>query len=149
MHIIQQLLFILVLGVAAFLLFKRIQFIKKGIKLGKPLDRTDNSSARWRSMLLVAFGQKKMFKNPLPALLHLFVYVGFVVINIEVFEFIIDGVAGTHRIFAPFLGSFYTVLLSFFEFLSVSVFVACAIFLIRSNIIRVVVFTCLGEKSGS
>lgn len=137
MHIIQQLLFILVLGIAAYLLFRRILYIKKGIQLGKPLDRSDNSSARWRSMLLVAFGQKKMFKKPLPALLHLFVYVGFVVINLEVLEFIIDGVAGTHRIFAPFLGSVYTVLLSFFEFLAVAVFVACVVFLIRRNIVRV------------
>ncbi|MCB0504800.1 MAG: (Fe-S)-binding protein [Cyclobacteriaceae bacterium] len=140
MHIIQQLIFILVLASATYLLFKRIQFIRKGIKLGKPLSRSDNPSARWRSMALVAFGQKKMFKKPLPALLHLFVYVGFLVINIEVLEFIIDGIAGTHRIFAPFLGGTYTILLSFFEFLAVAVFVACAVFLIRRNIVKVARF---------
>ncbi|MCF6361163.1 MAG: (Fe-S)-binding protein [Cyclobacteriaceae bacterium] len=137
MQYLQQFIFVLVLAVAAYLLIKRVKFIKRGISLGKPLDRTDQSSARWRSMLLVAFGQKKMFKKPLPAFLHLFVYVGFLIINLEVLEFIIDGLAGSHRIFAPYLGSFYTVLMNFFEFLAVAVLISCVIFLIRRNIIKV------------
>ena len=87
-------------------------------------------------MLLVAFGQKKMFKKPIPAILHLFVYVGFLVINIEVLEFVIDGLAGTHRIFAPYLGSFYNLLMNFFEFLAVMVLISCVIFLIRRDVIR-------------
>ncbi len=137
MQYLQQIIFVLVLAVASYLLIKRVKFIKKGISLGKPLDRTDRSSERWRSMFLVAFGQKKMFKKPLPAFLHLFVYAGFLIINLEVLEFIIDGLAGTHRIFAPYLGGFYTVLMNFFEFLAVAVLTSCVIFLIRRNIIKV------------
>lgn len=137
MQYLQQILFVLVLGAASYLLFQRYKFIKKGINLGKPLNRSDRSSERWKSMFLVAFGQKKMFKKPLPAILHLFVYAGFLIINIEVLEFIIDGLAGTHRIFAPYLGSFYGVLMNFFEFLAVSVLTACVIFLIRRNVIKV------------
>jgi len=137
MHYLQQILFVLVLAVASYLLVKRYKFIKKGINLGKPLDRTNRSSDRWKSMLLVAFGQKKMFKKPLPAFLHLFVYAGFLIINLEVLEFIIDGLVGTHRIFAPYLGGVYTVLMNFFEFLAVAVLTSCIIFLIRRNIIKV------------
>ena len=137
MQYLQQILFVLVLAVASYLLLKRVNFIKKGINLGKPLDRTDNKTERWKAMFLVAFGQKKMFKNPLPAFLHLFVYAGFIIINLEVLEFIIDGLAGTHRIFAPYLGSFYSFLMNFFEFLAVAVLTSCVIFLIRRNIIKV------------
>ena len=137
MQYLQQILFVLVLGAASYLLFRRYNFIKKGINLGKPLDRNDRTSERWKSMLLVAFGQKKMFKKPLPAFLHLFVYAGFLIINLEVLEFIIDGLVGTHRIFAPYLGSFYSALMNFFEFLAVTVLTACIIFLIRRNIIKV------------
>lgn len=137
MQYLQQILFVLVLAIASYLLVKRYKFIKKGINLGKPLDRSDRSSERWKSMLLVAFGQKKMFKKPLPAILHLFVYAGFLIINLEVLEFIIDGLAGTHRIFAPYLGGLYTVLMNFFEFLAVAVLTACVIFLVRRNIVKV------------
>lgn len=137
MQYLQQILFVLVLAIAGYLLLKRFKFIKKGINLGKPLDRSDRSSERWKSMFLVAFGQKKMFKKPLPAILHLFVYAGFLIINLEVLEFIIDGLAGTHRIFAPYLGGLYTVLMNFFEFLAVAVLTACVIFLVRRNIVKV------------
>ncbi len=137
MQYLQQILFVLVLAVASYFLLKRVSFIKKGINLGKPLDRTNNKLARWKAVLLVAFGQKKMFKKPLPAILHLFVYVGFLIINLEVLEFIIDGIAGTHRIFAPYLGGFYSILMNFFEFLAVAVLTACVIFLIRRNVIKV------------
>jgi heterodisulfide reductase subunit C len=88
-------------------------------------------------MLLVAFGQKKMFKRPIPAILHFFIYVGFLVINIEVLEFVIDGIAGTHRIFAPYLGGVYRLLMNVFEFLAVAVLMSCIIFLIRRNILKV------------
>ncbi len=134
---VAQVLFVLLLAVAGWLLARRIRFIRAAIGLGKPEQRTDQRAARWRNMLLVAFGQRKMFKKPIPALLHLFVYVGFLLINIEVLEIIIDGLAGTHRIFAPYLGHAYTWLLNFFELLAVLVMVACVIFLIRRNIIKV------------
>ena len=87
-------------------------------------------------MLLVAFGQQKMFKNLIPALLHLFIYLGFLIINLEVLEFIIDGIAGTHRIFAPFLGTFYTICLNFFELMALAVVLSCIVFLIRRNVIK-------------
>jgi heterodisulfide reductase subunit C len=137
MAYLQQVLFLVVVASAIFMLVKRVKFISSSINLGKPTDRSDNKNARLRNMLLVAFGQQKMFKKPIPALLHLFVYVGFVLINIEVLEIIIDGLAGTHRIFAPYLGSFYPALLNFFEFLAVAVLIACVFFLIRRNIIKV------------
>jgi heterodisulfide reductase subunit C len=137
MAYLQQVLFLLVVALTVFLLFKRIKFIKASINLGKPDSRSDNKNARFKNMLLVAFGQKKMFKKPIPALLHLFVYIGFILINIEVLEFVIDGLAGTHRIFAPYLGSFYTFLINFFEFLAVAVLTSCVIFLIRRNILKV------------
>lgn len=89
-----------------------------------------------KNVLLVALGQKKMFKRTVPALLHLCIYVGFLVINLEVLEFIIDGLAGTHRIFAPYLGGLYTVLMNVFEFLACAVLIACIAFLIRRNIVK-------------
>ena len=88
-------------------------------------------------MLLMAFGQKKMFKRFIPAILHFFIYVGFLVINLEVLEFIIDGLAGTHRIFAPYLGGLYNILMNVFEFLAVAVLLACLVMLIRRNILKV------------
>ncbi|MFY0651463.1 MAG: (Fe-S)-binding protein [Cyclobacteriaceae bacterium] len=134
---ISQFAFLLVLALAAYFLSKRIGQIRKNILSGKDLDRTDNKSDRLRTMLLVAFGQGKMFKKPIPAILHLLIYVGFLVINIEILEFIIDGLLGTHRIFAPNLGSAYTIAMNFFELLTVAVIFSCAVFLIRRNILKV------------
>ena len=141
MEYLSQVAFIAVLGFFSFLLYKRISQIKKNILLGRPEDRTDNSSDRWKTMLLVAFGQQKMFKRIIPAILHLFIYVGFVVINLEVLEFILDGLFGTHRLFAPYLGGFYNVLMNVFEILAVLVLLSCVIFLIRRNVIRLPRFT--------
>jgi ferredoxin len=136
MTILQQVAFLIVLGVAVFFVRKRALRIKANIALGKPEEVKGDKAQRWRNVLLVAFGQKKMFKRPLPAILHLFIYVGFLVINLEVLEFIIDGLAGTHRIFAPFLGGFYTVLMNIFEFLAVAVLLSCVAFLFRRNVIK-------------
>jgi heterodisulfide reductase subunit C len=134
---ISQLFFLLVLAVAGYFLSKRIIRIRKNILMGKDLNRSEDSAARWKAMLLVAFGQGKMFKKPIPAFLHLLIYVGFLVINIEVLEFVIDGLAGTHRIFAPFLGDLYTAALNFFEFMSIAVLFSCVVFLIRRNILKI------------
>src|SRR6188768_1339651 len=112
---IAQVAFILILGVSIYFIRKRVIRIKGNINLGKAREFKDRKPERLKNLLLVAFGQKKMFKRPIPALLHLLIYVGFLVINIEVLEFVIDGFAGTHRIFSPFLGDFYTVLMNFFE----------------------------------
>ncbi|MFY0598276.1 MAG: (Fe-S)-binding protein [Cyclobacteriaceae bacterium] len=137
MHLIPQLVFIVALVVFSYLIAKRIRQIRSNIKLGKPLEINDKKPERLKTMLLVALGQKKMFKRPIPALLHLMVYLGFILINIEVVEIIIDGVAGTHRFLAPLLGSFYTFLISFFEVLAALVIFACLVFLIRRNILKV------------
>lgn len=137
MEYISQIAFLVIISIAGYLLYQRISRIRKNIFLGKPAGRNDQPAERWKTMLLVALGQKKMFKRIVPAFLHLLIYVGFLVINLEVLEFVIDGIAGTHRIFAPYLGNFYTVLINIFEFLAVAVLFSCVVFLIRRNIIKV------------
>lgn len=137
MHYLQQILFLITLSVAAYFIRKRVLRIRANINLGKPNEINDHFSKRLSNMLLVAFGQKKMFKRFVPAVLHFFIYVGFLVINLEVLEFVIDGLLGTHRIFAPYLGSFYNVLMNVFEFLAVAVLLACVFFLVRRNVLKV------------
>ncbi len=137
MAYIPQILFIIALGIAAYLISRRVILIKKSIQLGKPLDRTDQPAKRLKNMLLVAFGQKKMWDKPVVGLMHFVVYAGFLLINIEVLEIIIDGIFGTHRIFAEPLGSFYTVVINFFEILALGVTLACVIFLIRRNVLKI------------
>ena len=134
---VQQLAFIIILGIAVYLIRKRVLRIRSTINLGKAKVINDRTSERLKNMLLVAFGQKKMFKKPIAAILHFFIYIGFLIINLEVLEFVIDGIAGTHRIFAPYLGSFYNVLMNVFEFLAVAVLLSCVVFLIRRNILKV------------
>src|SRR5436190_22441116 len=136
MQIVQQVLFVLVSGVSIWLFTKKVKEISRNIKLGRDEDFSDNKGQRWKNVLLLAFGQKKMFKNPLVAILHFFVYAGFIIINIEVLEIVLDGILGTHRLFAKPFGSFYTFLINAFEVLAVLVFAACAIFLLRRNIIK-------------
>ncbi|CAN5396172.1 (Fe-S)-binding protein [soil metagenome] len=137
MDFLQQGLFFIVLVIAGYFIRKRIVRIKSNILLGKPNVITDRKSDRLKNMFLVAFGQQKMFKRFTPAFFHFFIYAGFVIINLEVLEFVIDGLVGTHRIFAPFLGSFYNVLMNFFEFLAVAVLLSCVAFLIRRNMIKI------------
>ncbi len=137
MAFVPQLLFFLVLAFAAFIIRRRVLRIRDNIRLGKANPVNDRSGERWNNVLLVAFGQKKMFKKMIPATLHFFIYAGFLIINLEVLEFVIDGLAGTHRIFAPYLGSMYNLLMNFFEFLALAVLLACVVFLIRRNVIKV------------
>lgn len=122
---------------AGYLIFRRMRFIRDNIRMGKNVMISDNALQRLRNLILFAFAQKKMFKKPIPAVLHLFVYVGFLVINIEVLEFIIDGLLGQHRVFSSYLGPFYTVLMNIFEFLAAAVLVSCVIFLMRRNVLRI------------
>ena len=136
MAILQQVAFVITLGVAVYLIRQRILRIRANIKLGKSASITDRPAERLNNLLLVAFGQKKMFKKPIPAILHFFIYIGFLVINLEVLEFVLDGLLGTHRLFAPMLGGFYTVLMNLFEGLAVAVLLACVVFLIRRNVLR-------------
>jgi ferredoxin len=141
MSILPQLAFVLILGVAGFILSKRIQFLRRNILLGKAETRNDQPENRWKAMFLVALGQQKMFKRLVPAFLHLLIYVGFLVINLEVLEFVLDGILGTHRLFAPYLGSLYTVAINVFEFLAVAVLLSCVAFLVRRNVMKVERFT--------
>ena len=137
MSILPQVAFILILGIAGFFLSKRIQFLRRNILLGKAETRNDQPENRWKAMFLVALGQQKMFTRLVPAFLHLLIYVGFLVINLEVLEFVLDGLLGTHRLFAPILGGLYTVAINVFEFLAVAVLVSCVAFLIRRNVMKV------------
>jgi len=132
---ISQILFIAItIGAIAFFSIN-VKKVIRNIKLGKPADRSDQPAKRLITMLKVAFGQTKMVVRPIPAALHFVVYVGFVIINIEVLEIMIDGIFGTHRIFGG-LGSLYNFLIGFFELLALGVWVACVIFLIRRNILK-------------
>ena len=136
MQIIQQILFILISAFSIFLFSKKVKEIGRNIKLGRDETITDNKPQRWRNVLLLAFGQKKMFRNPLVAILHFFVYAGFIIINIEVLEIVLDGIFGTHRMFASVLGGFYSFLINSFEVLALLVLVSVIIFLVRRNIIK-------------
>ncbi len=137
MEIIQQILFILLTGGAIWLFAKNVKNIRKNILLGRDVDLTDNPQQRWKNVLLLALGQKKMFKYPLVAVLHFCLYAGFIIINIEILEIILDGIFGTHRLFAPMLGSVYTFLINGFEVLAFLVLAACVVFLTRRNILKV------------
>lgn len=136
MEILGQILFIIALAGTGWMVYRRASTIKNTISLGKDVNRTDQPGRRLGIMLRVAFGQKKMFDRPLVGILHFAVYAGFLLINLEVLEIILDGLLGKHRIFAPLFGSLYPVLIGFFEFLAVGVLVACTIFLIRRSIIK-------------
>lgn len=136
MQIAQQILFVLISGAAIFLFSKNARQIIRNIRLGRDEIINDQPGRRWRNVLLLALGQKKMFRNPLVAVLHFFVYAGFIIINIEVLEIVLDGIFGTHRLFAAPLGGFYTFLINAFETLAVLVIIGCAIFLIRRNVLK-------------
>jgi len=110
--------------------------IRSNILLGRDVDRNDNSTERWKNMLLVAFGQKKMFTRPIPALLHFAIYAAFVITQIELIEIVVDGLSGHHRIFRDALGGFYTFIISFIELLSVLALIATVIFLARRNLLK-------------
>ncbi|MBK5270141.1 MAG: (Fe-S)-binding protein, partial [Bacteroidia bacterium] len=137
MSIVQQILFILITAIAILLFAKKVKKIQQNINLGRDEDISDNKPQRWRNVLLLAFGQKKMFRNPLVAVMHFFVYAGFIIINIEVLEIVLDGILGTHRLFAKPLGGFYTFLINAFEILALLVLIGCVIFLIRRNVIKI------------
>jgi heterodisulfide reductase subunit C len=132
---VSNLIFSLLLIAAAALFTRSIRQISENIRLGKKLNISDNRGKRWKTMARVAIGQSKMGSRPVSAIMHLFVYVGFIVINIEMIEILIDGIAGTHRSLA-FTGVLYPVLISVFEGFALAVILACVVFLIRRNIIR-------------
>ena len=137
MEFISSIIFLLLTVIAFYIFAKKLLTIKRNIHLGRSIELNDQPLARWKNVFLLALGQKKMFRNIPVALLHLILYVGFIIINTELLEIIIDGIFGTHRFFKPFLGALYPILINSFEVLALLVFVACIFFLSRRNIIRV------------
>ena len=136
MLLLPQVIFVSILGAAIWLFASKVTKIRSNILLGRDEDFSDNKPQRWKNLLLLALGQKKMFKNIPVALMHFIIYAGFIIINIEVLEIVLDGMFGTHRLFFPFTGSLYTFLINFFEILAVGVLIVCVIFLARRNIIH-------------
>jgi heterodisulfide reductase subunit C len=134
---ISSIIFTVVFIISGTFFFVNAKKIKRNILLGKDISIQDNKKERIKTMLLVAFGQKKMFNRPIPAILHLFLYVAFVITQIELIEIIFDGITGSHRAFRPALGSFYTFMVSLIEILSVLAFIGTIAFLARRNLLKV------------
>ncbi|QEK51861.1 (Fe-S)-binding protein [Pedobacter aquae] len=130
-----QIIFILALITAIIAFTISIKKIIRNINLGKDIDRTDHQPERWKNMLKVALGQSKMTARPVAGIMHILVYVGFIIINIEVLEIIIDGIFGTHRVFS-FLGSFYNFLIASFEILALLVLLGVFVFLARRLVLQ-------------
>jgi heterodisulfide reductase subunit C len=145
--VIAQLIFVIILAAGIFLFTKNVRTIIRNINLGKPLDRSDRKKERWLTMIRVALGQSKMVVRPIPGILHIFVYFGFVIINIEVLEILIDGIFGTHRVLAEPLGNLYNILIGSFEVLAFLVLFGCGIFFIRRNFLRLKRFWSKEMKS--
>ena len=117
--------------------FINVKKIRRNVLLGKNVTLTDQPGKRWKTMLLVAFGQKKMFSRPIPALLHFFLYSAFVITQVELIEILFDGITGHHRAFREGLGGFYTFAVSLIEVLSVLAFIGTLAFLSRRNLLKV------------
>jgi len=136
MDILPNMLFVIILLISINIFTRNILKIKNNINLGRSIDRSDNKSARWKNMARIALGQSKMVSRPIAGILHVVVYIGFLIINIELLEIVVDGIFGTHRVFAPFLGSAYNVLIATFEIFAFLVLSAVLVFWARRNIIR-------------
>jgi ferredoxin len=136
MVLLQQILFILAAVTATGLFVKKVRLIRRNILLGKEESFADDPGRRWKNVLLLAFGQKKMFRNPLVAVMHFVIYAGFIIINLEVLEIVLDGILGTHRLFYGPAGALYLFLINAFEGLALGVLLACVIFLCRRNILK-------------
>ena len=137
MSYLPNFIFALILFTAIFLFRRNILFIKRNIQMGRAIDRSDRTSARWYNMIRIAFGQSKMVTKPIAGILHVIVYVGFIIINIELIEIILDGLFGTHRLFAPYLGELYNLLIASFEILAALVLVSVVLFWLRRNAIKI------------
>ncbi len=133
---IGQILFAILAITAIYFFSKNVGKIRRNILLGKDINRNDNPKKRFFTMLKIAFGQTKMVARPVAGFMHFLIYIGFVIINIEVLEIITDGILGTHRVFAPFMGNLYNVLIASFEWLAVAVLFSVFVFLARRNILK-------------
>lgn len=131
MQFLPNIIFTLLLLAGIGLFARQIRQIVRNIRMGRPINRSDNPAERFKTMALVALGQSKMVRRPLAGLMHIIIYAGFVIINIEVLEIVLDGILGTHRLFAPLLGGIYDFLIGAFEVLAGGVILACLVFLIR------------------
>lgn len=140
MAYLPQIIFLIITGIAVFFFAKSVGRIRRNVNIGKDLDLSDNKPMRWKTMAKVALGQSKMTVRPIAGFFHILIYVGFVLINIEVLEILIDGIAGTHRIFEPILGSLYYTAIAFFEILGLLVIIACVVFLFRRNALPIARF---------
>ena len=136
MQYIPNILFAVILLAGIGFFAKNVKRLRRNIKLGKDVDVSDNASQRWKNMAKIALGQTKMTARPIAAFLHIIVYVGFIIINLEVLEIVLDGLLGTHRIFAS-LGMVYDILIGSFEILAVLVIISVVIFWIRRNVMRI------------
>jgi heterodisulfide reductase subunit C len=136
MHIVQQVFFVLIAIAAVWLFSGKISDIRRNILLGRDEPLGGDTKQRWRNLFLLALGQKKMFKNPLVAIMHFIIYAGFIIINLEVLEIVLDGILGKHRLFAAPLGNLYNWLINSFEILAFGVLLVCVVFLIRRNMLK-------------
>ncbi len=134
---VQQILFLLITAGVFGWAFRRFGRIRQNIALGKPEVIAGDAAARWKNVALVAFGQKKMFKEWMPAVFHFFIYAAFLLTQVELVEILIDGATGRHRVFAGPLGGFYTFVIGFIEVLSLLAFVATVVFLARRNLLKI------------
>jgi len=132
---IAQFIFLVILAVGVYFFAKRVKQVSRNINLGREKVINDRPSDRWKTMARVAMGQSKMGSRPVAAFFHFLIYIGFVIINIEVLEIIMDGLLGTHRILS-FMGGFYDFLIGSFEYLALGVLAACVVFLVRRNVLR-------------
>ena len=135
---ISNVIFLVVFLVTFGFFIRNLNRIITNIKLGRDINRSDRPTDRWKNMFRVAMGQSKMTRRPVAGVLHIIVYLGFLIINIEVIEIVVDGIFGSHRFLASVLTlGLYNFLIGSFEILAILVLVACAIFLVRRNIIRI------------
>jgi hypothetical protein len=134
---ISSIIFIALLIGSSTFFYMNAKKIRRNILLGKDISIKDNKGERFKTMMLVALGQKKMFTRPIPAILHLFLYAAFVITQIELIEIVFDGISGHHRAFRASLGGFYTFVVSFIEILSVLAFIGTVAFLARRNLLKV------------
>ena len=138
MQFIPNIIFAILLGVGVYFFANNVKKLLRNIKLGKDVDRSDQKSQRWSNMIRIALGQSKMVRRPVSGFLHVIVYIGFIIINIEVLEIVLDGLLGTHRLFLPILGeSFYGFLIGTFEVLAILVFISVSVFWLRRNVLKI------------
>ena len=133
----QSVIFLIITVAAVYIAFQRYKRIWRNIRLGRSEGPVGDKGERWKNVMLIAFGQKKMFKRWVPAIFHLFIYLAFLLTQIELIEILIDGIFGVHRFFSGKIGVLYPLIINLIEVLSVGAFVATLIFLIRRNLIKV------------